>query len=189
MLSHLLRHPSHLCPHLVYNTIAHVPFPAIRDAGFTHVVFDKDNTLTDHDSSLVRPDLLPALEQVMAVFGEDKVAILSNNKKSTLQHRARLLDGGPFSKPFCSDRVAQTLNADPKKIVIVGDRLATDMTLGHLLGGLSVLVLPWNTEKEQAGLTAARLFENLVWRKFLGQRLAPHTNEVIKKLQVSAPFS
>lgn len=152
------------------------------------MVFDKDNTLTDHDSSIVRPDLMAPLEKAISTFGEHNVAVLSNNKSSLLNHRVRLLKGGPLAKPFCAEAVANALKADQRRVAIVGDRLATDMVLGHLMGGVSVLVLPWKTDNEQPGLKTARAIENFVWQRMLESRLAPHDHEVIKKLQVSARF-
>lgn len=151
-------------------------------------MFDKDNTLTDHDGYQVRQDLLPYFEQAIATFGDDNVAVLSNNKQSSLGHRVTLLKGGPLSKPFGAEQVAKSLGVEGSRVAVIGDRLATDVTLGHLLGGVSLLVLPWCTDNEQLGLAAARRLENFAWRHLLGQRLAPHKNEVIKKLQVSARF-
>lgn len=75
------------------------------------------------------------------------------------------------------------LNTDGHKLAVIGDRLATDMVLGHLAGGLSVLVLPWNTMNEQLGIMAARSVENFAWKNLLKCGLQPHKNEVIKKLQ------
>ena len=77
------------------------------------------------------------------------------------------------------------LQTEGHRLAVIGDRLATDMVLGHLVGGLSVLVLPWRTDNEQLGILAARSVENFVWKNLLKSGLTPHKNEVIKKLQVS----
>lgn len=183
-----MRRPSNLCPHLVYNTIAEIPFSKLREAGYTHVVFDKDNTLTEHDSASIRADLLPALNDCIALFGDQNVGVLSNNQASNVNHRVKVLKGEKLKKPFCKEELLSMLKTDGTRVVVVGDRLATDMLLGHLLDGVSVLVLPWKTDNEQAGIKVARTIEQFVWSSLLGCRLKPHKNEVINHLQVSTRF-
>ena len=63
---------------------------------------------------------------------------------------------------------------------MVGDRLMTDVFLGNSVGGLSVLVLPWDLEPEQPGLRTARLAENFLWSRLYGQRTRPHINKEVQ---------
>lgn len=105
-----------------------------------------------------------------------------------MNHRVRILAGEGLRKPFCKERLLASLGTEGHRVAVVGDRLAMDVVLGRLLGGVSVLVLPWRTDNEQPGLAAARFIEHLAWKHLLGTQLMPHKNEVIKKLQVMTRF-
>jgi predicted HAD superfamily phosphohydrolase YqeG len=41
--------PYKLKPHIIAESILDVDFQGLKNLGFQYVVFDKDNTLTDHD--------------------------------------------------------------------------------------------------------------------------------------------
>ena len=46
--------PSKMKPHVVAESILDIDFEGLKREGFRHVVFDKDNTLTDHDVDLIK---------------------------------------------------------------------------------------------------------------------------------------
>lgn len=96
--------------------------------------------------------------------------------------------GASEKKPFCGDLVRVHFKnktgrlVDPSRIVIVGDRLMTDVCLGHILGGLSILVLPWDLKNEQKGIKIGRTIENFIWSNIFKNKLVVHDNEQIRLL-------
>lgn len=196
ILRHLVRHPSHLCPHLVYSSVTDIPFAKLRQAGFEAVIFDKDNTLTDHDIHELTKQGREGLERAVQVFGKQNVVLFSNNLKahSIYINKVRYSDivflstGAAEKKPFCADLIGLHFKnkvgtvVDPRRVVVVGDRLMTDVCLGRMMGGLAVLVLPWDLQAEQSKIKVTRWLENLVWSRVYKNKLAAHDNELIKEL-------
>jgi hypothetical protein len=62
------RNASLAVPQLQVHDISCVDWAALRSAGFTGVVFDKDNTLTVPYCNAVHPPLGESLAQCLAVF-------------------------------------------------------------------------------------------------------------------------
>ena len=187
-----------ICPHLVYPDIEHIPFAALKKAGFLHVVFDKDNTLTDHDVHEFLPTKYKAFAEAQSVFGEQNVGIFTNHLKiRSITHKNKLLPSELFinwdtadKKPFCLPHIekyfrhrAGVFRSD--KLVVVGDRLLTDVALGKQAKGLSVYVLPWHLSTEQPGIKFSRRIENFAWEKVYNNRLETHGNPAIQQLAAS----
>lgn len=184
-----MRNPDHLKPHLVYTTIGSVPFDKLKSAGFKHIIFDKDNTLTNHDLSDVRSDLVPVLDNTISLFGSENVWVFSNNRKATISHGVSMLNHSHYlKKPLCGSQLLTDLRIDGSRTVIVGDRLMTDMCLAHTIGGLGVYVKPWDLETEQSKIRVSRLVENVVWSKLMKHELKVHDNDAIRELAKTAVF-
>ena len=177
----------------MYKSVEEIPFERLKAAGFAHVLFDKDNTLTEHDKLEVLPQFVPVLRSVQTLFGKQHVAIFSNNLKVRLVSiGSRKADvpvlnrEGGEKKPFILDTIQSHYRSttgceiDPAKLIVVGDRLLTDVFLGNRLGGLSILVLPLNLEPEQPGIRVARLLENFVWSRVFGSRSRVHVNKEVQ---------
>jgi HAD superfamily phosphatase (TIGR01668 family) len=159
------------------------------------VLFDKDNTLTNHDKLEVLPQFVPVLKSVQTLFGKEHVTVFSNNlrvglvsinsKKADIPVLNR--EGGE-KKPFILNTIqsyfrnALGREIDPSKLIVVGDRLLTDVYLGNSVGGLSILVLPWDLKREQAGIRIARLMENVVWNRVFGTRTRTHVNKEVQSI-------
>lgn len=72
--------PTKMKPHVIAKTVLDIDFAGLKEEGFKHVVFDKDNTLTDHDVDVITNDeIFKKVEEVRTLFGEENVAIFTNN--------------------------------------------------------------------------------------------------------------
>lgn len=72
--------PNKMKPHIVAESILDIDFEGLKREGFRHVVFDKDNTLTDHDVNLIKhPEFHEKILEVEKIFGKDNIAVFTNN--------------------------------------------------------------------------------------------------------------
>lgn len=109
--------------------------------------------------------------------------VFSNNRSATLDHAVNLLASPHFhKKPLCAAQLIDELALEGAKTAVIGDRLLTDMCLGHMMGGLSIYVRPWDISTEQRGLRLARRFENWLWSGLMKRKLALHECEAVKDL-------
>jgi phosphatidylglycerophosphatase GEP4 len=135
--------------------VVEVNFSALKEfCNIRAVVFDKDNTLTAPYALEVHPEASRGLEAVVAVFGREQVAIMSNSAgtkddpeyKDAIEIEQAL--GIPVirhdeKKPGGLAEVLAHFNLDhPSQICMVGDRLLTDIVFGNLNGMLTVHTLP-----------------------------------------------
>lgn len=139
------------------------------------------------------PQFVPVLKSVQTLFGKQHVTIFSNNLKVGLVSiGSRKADvpvlnrEGGQKKPFILETIqayycdAIGREIDPSKLIVVGDRLLTDVFLGNKVGGLSILVLPWNLAPEQPSIRTVRMVENFVWSKVFGSRTRVHVNKEVQ---------
>ena len=146
-----------------------IDFGALREAGFRAVCFDKDNTLTKPYEDVLYPPLEEALERCKGHF--EKVAILSNSAGSHDDDngkQAQALEvnlGLPvirhrWKKPNCADEVAKHLKVLPAQIVLIGDRLFTDVYLANSSGMLSIHTKPISLQNDNPNAMRIRNMEN-----------------------------
>ena len=155
-LASVARRPSLLVPHLSVPTVSAVNYTALQQhAGIEAVVFDKDHTLTAPYVNAIHRLAQTGLEQCVAVFGRDRVAILSNSAGTgddidfvdaraleealgiaVIRHAEKKPGGLP-------EVLAHFGLDDPAKICVVGDRLLTDIVFGNLHGMLTVHTQPF----------------------------------------------
>lgn len=133
-------------PHYFVDDVSEIDFAVLNESGYKLVVFDFDNTLEPWKSTSISKDrilLLKAVERLGM-----KVAIISNGKKERIQKVASAIPGlyavGEARKPFPIkvSKLAKSLGIPPHKIVIIGDQLFTDVTMGNLLGSYTIKVEP-----------------------------------------------
>ena len=155
-LASVARRPALLVPHVSVVNVSAVNYTALQlHAGIEAVVFDKDHTLTAPYVNAVHNGAQSGLDRCVAVFGRERVAILSNS--------AGTLDDVDFAdaqeleaalglkvirhaekKPGGLSEVLSHFGLDdPAKICMVGDRLLTDIVFGNLHGMLTVHTLPF----------------------------------------------
>jgi phosphatidylglycerophosphatase GEP4 len=155
-LASVARRPALLVPHVSVVNVSAVNYTALQQhAGIEAVVFDKDHTLTAPYVNVVHDMAQSGLERCVAVFGRERVAILSNSA-GTLDDvdylDAQQLEAALGLKVIrhaekkpggLSEVLAHFGLDDPAKICMVGDRLLTDIVFGNLHGMLTVHTLPF----------------------------------------------
>ena len=167
-VSYLLHDPSSLLPHATIPTLLSLPLPIGPSLGnpshaprIRALVLDKDNTLCPPKTALVHPAYVAKLEKIKnsAEFSDNpnSVLIVSNTAGSSssaaheeeaeaLEHEAGipvLRQKRGSKKPLCGAEVLaffrdKGVTDDPAEIVVVGDRLATDVLLAREMGSWSV---------------------------------------------------
>lgn len=165
------------------NSIIEIDIEKLKKMEAEVLIFDKDNTLTAHMSnSFASQEIEKKFREIQKAFGYERVVILSNSfvegyEKEVL---AEIIQGMQYSeriqarvlqtksrKPFNFEDVKEILNRDSlitgnDKIVIIGDRLFTDILLANLNGCFSIHVQPCFPESESIGIRIARYVENSI---------------------------
>lgn len=167
--------PSLAIPHVSVPDIRWVDWPALRAAGFTAVVFDKDNTLTRPYSMEVDPALTGSLSLCRQAFGSARIAILSNSAGlkqydpsglhasamesalgvPVIRHEEKKPGGG-------REEVERHFGCNAEEIVVVGDRCLTDIVYGNRNGCLTILTAPLASNRDPMVVQQARKFEDLL---------------------------
>ena len=157
----VLRRPSLMIPDYQVATIADVNWESLRQQQpqLRAAVFDKDNTLTAPYANEIHPTCQKSIKQAMQVFSAGAVAVLSNSAGTVTddpdgvdatafeQANVTLLDGKVLpvirhqdKKPSrkCLEQTMQHFGTEtvqePAQIVMIGDRLWTDVVFGNLYG-------------------------------------------------------
>lgn len=168
-LSYLLHDPSSLLPHSQVPTFLSIPIPLssalpIKPATkIRALVLDKDNTLCPPETTMTHPAYLAKLDKIRSspefAHSSHSILIVSNTAGSTRsaahEAEAKALEaelGIPVlrqhpdrKKPFCGPDVLKYfsdhgITSDPAEIVVVGDRLGTDVLMAREMGAWSLWV-------------------------------------------------
>ena len=168
-LSYLLHDPPSLLPHAQIPTFLSLPLPLSTalptksPPTIRALVLDKDNTLCPPKTTMMHPTFLTKLEKIRSSpefsHSSHSILIVSNTAGSTRstshEAEAKALEaelGIPVlrqhperRKPFCGPDVLKYFSDhgvtfDPAEIVVVGDRLATDVLMAREMGAWSLWV-------------------------------------------------
>ncbi|PNH03791.1 putative phosphatidylglycerophosphatase, mitochondrial [Tetrabaena socialis] len=158
-------------PHLAAPDIRHVDWAALRAAGFSGLVFDKDNTLSLPFALEVEPRLQESLSRCLAAF-EGRAVLYSNSaglqqydpegKEAAVMEAAlgipvlRHVDKKPGGG--CTELEAH-FGCPASDLIMVGDRYLTDIAFGNRHGMLTVHVQPLTAAGEPYGVWLARRVE------------------------------
>ncbi|GLD91691.1 hypothetical protein PINS_up000224 [Pythium insidiosum] len=153
-----LQQPELLLPHVSVRDLNEVSFQALRDRGFTGVIFDKDNTLTRPHHADIAPHLQDSFDECKRVFG-DRVLIFSNsagsNDDSAFRKAAQIEQELGVAvlrhnqkKPGGIEHVRAYFDAEPETLVMIGDRYSTDVLFGNLYGLLTIRTDQFTLEDE-----------------------------------------
>lgn len=145
-----------------------IDFGALYGAGYRAVCFDKDNTLTLPYQNTLHPAARDVLEECRRVFGPAAVAVLSNSAGSADDRsdaQARETEaalGLPvirhrYKKPMCAADVVRHFGVAPARVVVVGDRLMTDVFMANGAGMLSIHTAPLAPRDKDDNRSAVRV--------------------------------
>ena len=176
-----------MIPHLEAPSLANLDLEALKRAGITGLVLDKDTTPTRPYEPRPEPEQAEALARATALFGAQRVVLLSNSAGGpddlgyeeadalerslgipVLRHAQR--------KPRCLDSVTAHFGvADCSSLAMVGDRYLTDVSFGNLHGMLTVRSSPLTMSGEPLVVRCARFVERWLARLLRARGVrAPH---------------
>eukprot|EP00884_Botryococcus_braunii_P010930 jgi/Botrbrau1/19839/Bobra.0124s0076.2 len=169
-----LRKPELSVPHLVVPGVTHINWAALRNAGFQGCVFDKDNTLTAPYATVMDNETGRCLEQCKASF-DGRVVLLSNSaglrqfdpdgtKAAELEQALGLpVLRHSSKKPGGSATDLEThFRCSASQLVMIGDRLLTDIVFGNRHGMMTILTHPIVNRGEPLAVQLARKVESLL---------------------------
>ena len=168
-LSYLLHEPSSLLPHAQVPTFLSLPLPLAtalpvkETPRIRALVLDKDNTLCPPETTMLHPSYLAKIEKIRASsefsHSPHSMLIVSNTAGSTRspahEAEAKTLEaelGIPVlrqhpdrKKPFCGPDVLRHfaehgVTSNPAEVVVVGDRLSTDVLMAREMGAWSLWI-------------------------------------------------
>lgn len=164
-LAYALHDPSCLLPHRTIPTLLSLPLPVgpslPTKPTIRAIVLDKDNTLCPPETAKLHQAFVNKIEKIKESpefsHSSHSILIVSNTAGSsaTPEHEAeaKLLEaelGLPVlrqhperKKPLCGPDILEYFKQhgvtdNPREIVVVGDRLATDVLVAHQMGSWSV---------------------------------------------------
>ncbi|MDO8481448.1 MAG: YqeG family HAD IIIA-type phosphatase [Nanoarchaeota archaeon] len=149
-----------LTPNESVKSINDIDFKKLKTQGFKAILIDKDNTLTAPYQTKISPLIKKGFQECKKTFGKS-VAIFSNHagtaddfdyatakaiEKSlgiaVIRHKKK--------KPAGMEEVEAFFNCRPEEIIVIGDRLFTDIAFGNRYGCHTILVNPLTKRYENA---------------------------------------
>ncbi|MFV0413414.1 MAG: YqeG family HAD IIIA-type phosphatase [Oscillospiraceae bacterium] len=134
-----------LTPHFIFKNVTRITPAFLQQQGIKALVLDVDNTLTEHGSQLLRPEI----ENWLATMRENgvRLGIVSNNFEKRV---------GPFAGKLGLDYVSFSCKPFPRglavmrrkwgvqrsEMALVGDQIYTDALAARLYGVRVLLVKP-----------------------------------------------
>ena len=183
-------------PHVDCESIQDIDWFKLKQAGFTAVIFDKDNTLTIPYATDVYPPLLESVKECTQAFGNERVCVYSNSagleqydpNGMEAKHLEKELgirvarhkekkpsgSGAELAKFLNNDSHSKKessnsrgeTNSPCEKFVFVGDRYLTDVVFGNKSGMFTIRVAPFDVSNESKAIAAARSIESYFLRRW-----------------------
>ncbi|KAG4301760.1 hypothetical protein PCANB_001986 [Pneumocystis canis] len=162
--------PSLLVPHITVESFAHLPnhlsnalkksikpsFSQLKKIDIRAIVIDKDNCITIPGKLELYDQYEEKWRQMKNTFHKNNLLIVSNSSgllKTPYLHEADLLEKNldvpvlrhEKKKPLCHFEVMKYLKkhtqvTSPSQIVVIGDRLFTDILMGNKIGAWTIWI-------------------------------------------------
>lgn len=153
----LFYNPALFVPNLTVPTFDQIPLPipALKGKPASLIILDKDNCFAEPHSYIVYPEYLTFWAKLKTQYPGNRLLIVSNTAGSEQDigyRQARLLEHSTgvkvfrhlIKKPGCHVEIleyAESLGiTDPRQIVVIGDRLMTDVIMANIMGASSIWV-------------------------------------------------
>lgn len=134
-----------ITPRYIFRNITSITPAFLQEKGIEALVLDVDNTLTEHGSQYLRPEIE---EWVMKMRADGiKMMIASNNVKKRVEPFAKRLGFEYVSfcckpSPIWLIKALRKWRIPRKKLALVGDQIFTDGLAGQLYGATVLMVRP-----------------------------------------------
>ena len=175
-LASVIKRPQLLQPHIRATNLSCVDWNAIRRAGITGCVVDKDNTVTTPHEHTVHNCAQNGMRALLDAF-ESNVVLVSNSagqrtfdptgKEADALERSlgsRILRHASRKPASNAAEIKRELKCELDHVVVVGDRLVTDILYGNRMGTFTVHVLPLEPRRDNLAVRGSRFFEESVAR-------------------------
>ncbi|KAI1824169.1 HAD-superfamily phosphatase [Xylaria intraflava] len=162
----LVAKPALCLPHATVSTFSDLPSPLDRvfeqqgkKCDIKAVVLDKDDCFAYPDTNEIYPKYIERFQQLRKEYPGHRLLIVSNTAGATTYDRdgrlARELEAATgvcvlahrVKKPGCGDEIMahfrkhpDTGVTHPSEIVVIGDRLMTDMMLANMMGSWGIWI-------------------------------------------------
>jgi phosphatidylglycerophosphatase GEP4 len=155
----LVYNPWAFLPQITVSTFNQIPIPipgASADRPTKVVVLDKDNCFAKPDCSEIWPEYEEHFKKLKAAYPGNRLLIVSNTAGSQDDEdysQAQILEQNTgvkvlrhsYKKPGCHQEIMDYVRSEgladtADEVVIVGDRLMTDILMANLMGSMSVWV-------------------------------------------------
>ncbi|WOK91846.1 hypothetical protein Cni_G00537 [Canna indica] len=182
-------------PHISVPDIRSVDWPALRRLGFRGVIFDKDNTLTAPYSLALWPSLSSSLRQCRSAFPPIGIAVFSNSAGLKQYDpdgaEAEALEeaiGGihvirhEVKKPAgTAEDIERYFSCPASHLIMVGDRIFTDVVYGNRHGFLTILTEPLSLSEEPFIVKQVRKLERLLVNTWSRQGIQPPKHALVSE--------
>lgn len=155
---------SHAIPHYYIKDISYIDPEVLKQTGIKAIICDKDNTLTKTYSKNIFPGLEKTVVELKAAVNQNFYIVSNSAGTFFYENDAREIEKYLairvlrhfFKKPWGYSSAASQTGVKPDEILVVGDRIATDIVFGNNMGALTVLVRPFTAENEVLGISGIR---------------------------------
>lgn len=154
-------------PTIYCRRITDLTVETVHRLGAQGILLDVDNTLTTHDNPQVDPAIIDWLDDMrQAGF---LMTVVSNNSDERVRLFAEKLGLGYQAKaakplPHGYKAAARAMGFEPRRCLVVGDQIFTDILGANLAGIPSVLLEPIEPEIEQRFIVFKRRIERILLR-------------------------
>lgn len=160
----ILRKPGLIRPHVIAKDISNLNFKKMKEMGMEKIIFDKENTLTGKRKPFfLNAKIKKSFVKAKAVFGKDNTMVVSNMGRNRYRGSRRWFDrelkevkffhrtSHTVRKPFNFNKIKNLAKkrynydlGNPEKMVMVGDRLTSDVMFGNINRMATVYVKPFS---------------------------------------------
>ncbi len=134
--------------------------------GMELIIFDVDNTLVYAETANIRKDIMDWFQRINKKY---KCVCVSNSRTITkrkdeivkkLECELYISQSKKPSKQLFRE-IVKKYNADPKKIIVIGDFRFTDVLFGNRSGAKTILVKPFGSDSSKK-VKILRKLENII---------------------------
>ena len=132
-----------LKPDYNLKNVYEINFEELKQQGIKCLMFDLDSTVMRSKSATFEPETIKWFNTFLNDF---EIAIISNNKNAEYINNAsklapcKVIGCANKPNPKVMQEYLNSINIEPKRAVMVGDRPLTDILAGKLLGCKTILV-------------------------------------------------
>lgn len=158
----------YLCPDIHVPSVTDISLQALKQRGFTTLIFDLDNTLLGWKAHDISKDILSWLEQARALGY--KMVLLSNSLQRRVNRLSEVIGIPAIPHAWKPRRsvfreALRLAGSNPEETIVIGDQLFTDVLGAKRSNLFTILVIPID-RKEFFVTRLVRIPEKILLRIF-----------------------